>query len=157
MLFALGVRVIEVVSEHRSTWQATNLRAEIERQLRGHAVVGVLAVVTGGAAAEPAAAGGAAVTTEAVTAAAVIRTAVHASDLIHIYEACSQPLDPRRAPGPIRYYRSRDRVTRYKHFSAACSVPAGLDRVPVAGVQRLDRIRGADHPPDLDIVVEERK
>ncbi|WP_329405717.1 relaxase domain-containing protein [Nocardia vinacea] len=29
-------RVIEVVSEHRSTWQATNLRAEIERQLRGH-------------------------------------------------------------------------------------------------------------------------
>ncbi|WP_433679951.1 MobF family relaxase [Nocardia sp. CA-119907] len=29
-------RVIEVVSEHRSTWTATNLRAEIERQLRGH-------------------------------------------------------------------------------------------------------------------------
>ncbi|MEV4237188.1 MobF family relaxase [Nocardia sp. NPDC049737] len=29
-------RVIEVVSEHRSTWQTTNLRAEIERQLRGH-------------------------------------------------------------------------------------------------------------------------
>ncbi|WP_433678187.1 MobF family relaxase [Nocardia sp. CA-119907] len=29
-------RVIEVVSEHRSTWAATNLRAEIERQLRGH-------------------------------------------------------------------------------------------------------------------------
>ncbi|WP_280442365.1 MobF family relaxase [Nocardia brasiliensis] len=28
-------RVIEVVSEHRSTWRATNLRAEIERQLRG--------------------------------------------------------------------------------------------------------------------------
>ncbi|MGW4330336.1 EndoU domain-containing protein [Nocardia sp. NPDC004573] len=52
------------------------------------AVVGVLAVVTGGVAAGPAAAGGAAVTTEVVTAtAAVIRTAVHASDLIHIYEA----------------------------------------------------------------------
>ncbi|WP_245567538.1 MobF family relaxase [Nocardia vinacea] len=29
-------RVIEVVSEHRSTWAATNLRAEIERQLRGN-------------------------------------------------------------------------------------------------------------------------
>ncbi|MFF3228899.1 MobF family relaxase [Nocardia suismassiliense] len=28
-------RVVEVVSEHRATWQATNLRAEIERQLRG--------------------------------------------------------------------------------------------------------------------------
>ncbi|MEV5835566.1 MobF family relaxase [Nocardia sp. NPDC052112] len=28
-------RVIEVVSEHRATWQVTNLRAEIERQLRG--------------------------------------------------------------------------------------------------------------------------
>ncbi|WP_245721249.1 MobF family relaxase [Nocardia pseudovaccinii] len=28
--------VIEVVSEHRSTWQRHNLRAEIERQLRGH-------------------------------------------------------------------------------------------------------------------------
>ncbi|WP_081877902.1 MobF family relaxase [Nocardia brasiliensis] len=28
-------RVIEVVSEHRATWQAANLRAEIERQLRG--------------------------------------------------------------------------------------------------------------------------
>ncbi|WP_041562846.1 MobF family relaxase [Nocardia brasiliensis] len=27
--------VIEVVSEHRSTWRATNVRAEIERQLRG--------------------------------------------------------------------------------------------------------------------------
>ncbi|WP_433664728.1 MobF family relaxase [Nocardia sp. CA-128927] len=29
-------RVVEVVSEHRATWQAANLRAEIERQLRGH-------------------------------------------------------------------------------------------------------------------------
>ncbi|MFI6042604.1 MobF family relaxase [Nocardia sp. NPDC051321] len=28
-------RVIEVISEHRATWQANNLRAEIERQLRG--------------------------------------------------------------------------------------------------------------------------
>ncbi|WP_280465824.1 MobF family relaxase, partial [Nocardia brasiliensis] len=28
-------RVVEVVSEHRSTWRSTNLRAEIERQLRG--------------------------------------------------------------------------------------------------------------------------
>lgn len=28
-------RVIEVVAEHRSTWRTTNLRAEIERQLRG--------------------------------------------------------------------------------------------------------------------------
>ncbi|MEV2226333.1 MobF family relaxase [Nocardia vinacea] len=28
--------IIEVVSEHRSTWQRHNLRAEIERQLRGH-------------------------------------------------------------------------------------------------------------------------
>ncbi|MFE9575355.1 MobF family relaxase [Nocardia sp. NPDC006044] len=28
-------RVVEVVSEHRATWQAANLRAEIERQLRG--------------------------------------------------------------------------------------------------------------------------
>ncbi|WP_234391045.1 MobF family relaxase [Nocardia suismassiliense] len=28
-------RVVEVVSEHRATWQVANLRAEIERQLRG--------------------------------------------------------------------------------------------------------------------------
>lgn len=28
-------RVIEVVAEHRTTWRTTNLRAEIERQLRG--------------------------------------------------------------------------------------------------------------------------
>ncbi|WP_280445093.1 MobF family relaxase [Nocardia brasiliensis] len=28
-------QVIEVISEHRSTWRTTNLRAEIERQLRG--------------------------------------------------------------------------------------------------------------------------
>ncbi|MFX0573764.1 MobF family relaxase [Nocardia nepalensis] len=29
-------RVLEVVSEHRSTWRASNVRAEVERQLRGH-------------------------------------------------------------------------------------------------------------------------
>ncbi|MEU2258163.1 MobF family relaxase [Nocardia xishanensis] len=28
-------RVLEVVSEHRSTWRATNIRAEVERQVRG--------------------------------------------------------------------------------------------------------------------------
>lgn len=28
--------LVEVVSKHRATWQAANLRAEIERQLRGH-------------------------------------------------------------------------------------------------------------------------
>ena len=32
----------------------------------------------------------------------------------------------------------------------------GLDRAPVAGVQRLDRVRGAQHLADLDVVVEER-
>ncbi|MEV0027855.1 MobF family relaxase [Nocardia sp. NPDC050793] len=29
-------RVLEVVSEHRSTWRASNIRAEVERQVRGH-------------------------------------------------------------------------------------------------------------------------
>ncbi|MGW4370280.1 MobF family relaxase [Nocardia takedensis] len=29
-------RVLEVVAEHRSTWRAANVRAEVERQIRGH-------------------------------------------------------------------------------------------------------------------------
>jgi hypothetical protein len=35
-------------------------------------------------------------------------------------------------------------------------VAPGLDRPPVTGVQRLDRVRGADDGPDLDVVVQER-
>jgi hypothetical protein len=35
-------------------------------------------------------------------------------------------------------------------------VTAGFDRPPVAGVQRLDRVGGADDLADLDVVVQER-
>jgi len=31
-------------------------------------------------------------------------------------------------------------------------VAAGADRAPVAGVDRLDGVRGADDPPDLHVV-----
>src|SRR5438034_6519976 len=34
-------------------------------------------------------------------------------------------------------------------------MPAGFDRPPVPGVEGLDRVRGADHLADLDVVVEE--
>ena len=35
-------------------------------------------------------------------------------------------------------------------------VPPGLDGPAVAGIQRLDRVRGADHRADLRVVVQER-
>ena len=35
-------------------------------------------------------------------------------------------------------------------------MPTGFDRSPVAGVERLDRVRRAQHGADLDVVVQER-
>lgn len=37
-----------------------------------------------------------------------------------------------------------------------CEVPAGLDRPPVAGVEGLDGVGGADDAADLHVVVQER-
>lgn len=60
-----------------------------------------------------------------------------------VHRACPVPLG------------SRPRVTRYRHFRAARfrgEVTARPDRAAVARVQGLDRVRGEQHSPDLDVV-----
>jgi hypothetical protein len=49
-----------------------------------------------------------------------------------------------------------DQVEARQRRQLGGEMASGLDRPPVAGVQRLDRVRAADDRPDLDVVVQER-
>jgi hypothetical protein len=50
---------------------------------------------------------------------------------------------------------SGDEVEAFQGGRVVGEVPSRPDSASIAGVQGLDRVRGADHAPDLDIVVQE--
>src|SRR4029453_6570290 len=58
------------------------------------------------------------------------------------------------APGRVQ--RSGDQVEALECGLLGREGAAGLDRSAVAGVERLDRVRAAQHPADLQVVVQER-
>lgn len=68
-------------------------------------------------------------------------------------------LPPRRPSCPTltgRVQRPGREIEALEGGLLGREVPTGPDRTPVAGIDRLDRVRRADHASDLDVVVEER-
>ena len=67
---------------------------------------------------------------------------------------------PSRGPAcptpACRVKRAGHEVEALQRRSVVREVPAGADRAPVAGVERLDRVGQAQYAADLDVVVEER-
>lgn len=66
------------------------------------------------------------------------------------------PHHPACPPAAGRVKRPRHQIQALQRGLLVREVPARPDGPAVAGVDRLDRVGRADHPPDLDVVFEER-
>jgi hypothetical protein len=63
---------------------------------------------------------------------------------------------PSGPASPCRVQAAGHKVQALQRGLLAREMAPGSHGPPIAGVQRLDRVRGTDHLPDLDVIVEER-